>query len=426
MRKSLIAIAILAATPALFAQVAANESLLGLQFNVGNPGARSLGMGGAFVALADDASAAEANPAGLTILQRPEVSVEARSSRVDQTFNATGDFPDLTTDSLQSYSRRAEVSFASVVIPAGKFAIAGYYHQPVNFTTNVALVAGPIFYFVGPNGPVNRQQCIDLGDGCDAFQLLPYATTAAVSMKTMGVASAFKVGGLSLGGAIRYHKFSQNAATVRTNLDFDPIAIAGQTADDHDLTWSAGFKYAMGERISIGGVYKRGAEFDASQSFAFSGADPVHFDARFHTPDAYGIGIAIRPLPVLTLAAEAQKVKYSNLSESIVTAAPGVDPSDLGFEDTTEIHFGGEYFLSTKIPVAIRGGYWREPTHDLRYNGPLVNGNQIGTAIIFPGTEDQNHISGGIGLAWPRFQIDAAYDTSKNNKIGSISFVTRF
>ena len=58
------------------------ESLSGLTFNFGNPGARSLGMGGAFLGLADDASAAEANPSGLTVLRRPEVSVEVRNYQV--------------------------------------------------------------------------------------------------------------------------------------------------------------------------------------------------------------------------------------------------------------------------------------------------------------------------------------------------------
>jgi hypothetical protein len=48
------------------------ETFSGFQFNFNNPGARALGMGGAFVAVADDATAVVANPAGLTILQRPE------------------------------------------------------------------------------------------------------------------------------------------------------------------------------------------------------------------------------------------------------------------------------------------------------------------------------------------------------------------
>ena len=41
--------------------------------NVGS-GARAMGMGGAFVAVADDATAASWNPAGLTALTRPEFS----------------------------------------------------------------------------------------------------------------------------------------------------------------------------------------------------------------------------------------------------------------------------------------------------------------------------------------------------------------
>src|SRR6185503_2966999 len=51
----------------------------GVQFEFPPPGARSLALGGAFVAIADDATAAVANPAGLTALIRPEVSVEGRA-----------------------------------------------------------------------------------------------------------------------------------------------------------------------------------------------------------------------------------------------------------------------------------------------------------------------------------------------------------
>ncbi|MGB5658326.1 MAG: UPF0164 family protein [Thermoanaerobaculia bacterium] len=47
-------------------------------FSLANPGARSPGLGGAFTALADDATAALANPAGLDQLAEPEVSVEGR------------------------------------------------------------------------------------------------------------------------------------------------------------------------------------------------------------------------------------------------------------------------------------------------------------------------------------------------------------
>ena len=77
------------------------ESLSGLQFNFGNPGARSLGMGGAFLGLADDASAAEANPAGLTILRKPEITIEGRNYQEQQVFTTSGTFPDLKRTALQ-------------------------------------------------------------------------------------------------------------------------------------------------------------------------------------------------------------------------------------------------------------------------------------------------------------------------------------
>src|SRR4029079_12793896 len=54
-----------------FAQNTDIQSIQGLQFNFSNPGARALGMGGAFLGLADDASAAEGNPAGVPHLRKP-------------------------------------------------------------------------------------------------------------------------------------------------------------------------------------------------------------------------------------------------------------------------------------------------------------------------------------------------------------------
>jgi long-chain fatty acid transport protein len=63
-----------------------SETFSGFQFNFNNPGARSLGMGGAFVAVADDATAVIANPAGLVILQRPELSGEVKFTRFTNTI----------------------------------------------------------------------------------------------------------------------------------------------------------------------------------------------------------------------------------------------------------------------------------------------------------------------------------------------------
>ena len=145
-------------------------------------------------------------------------------------------------------------------------------------------------------------------------------------------------------------------------------------------------------------------------------------------PDIAGIGVSIRPIPVLTINFDAVNVKYSNLVDDFVSATADVEGLDDPFrvDDVTELRVGAEYLFSTKIPFALRAGYWRDPAHSVVWNGPLNHFNFIAEALLYPEGEDQNHISVGGGLAWQRFQIDLAYDTSKHYKVGSISMVTRF
>jgi len=67
---SLISCALLAASGAAWGQIEVNSSP-----NTVGSGARALGMGRAFIAVADDATAASWNPGGLTQLERPEISL---------------------------------------------------------------------------------------------------------------------------------------------------------------------------------------------------------------------------------------------------------------------------------------------------------------------------------------------------------------
>ena len=65
---SRIALAVFLGLASLLISIAvpAQQAVVPLQLSFSDPGARSAGLGGAFVALADDATAAFANPAGLT------------------------------------------------------------------------------------------------------------------------------------------------------------------------------------------------------------------------------------------------------------------------------------------------------------------------------------------------------------------------
>ena len=462
MRKLSIALAALLALPAA-AQNVDIEALSGLQFNFGNPGARSLGMGGAFLGLADDASAIEANPAGLTILRKPEVSIEGRNYQEQQSFTTSGTFPDIERTAFTYYSDRAQISFASAVFPIkDKFTIGAYFHEPLNnegggivapqrdeFTGDPITTLPNFFLPAGGGSPMTELECENLRRtsnnpfACLEYRLDPYFSVLSVRQRTFGVGAAWQIHPkFSIGVTARHQRFQEAAYTFRFTQNLDPATISVQATakvnddgelelvEETDTTFGAGFKWSPTDKISVGGVYKKGPSFQAPLFFASTSREFGQVaNTTFHIPDIAGLGISVRPLPVLTINVDAVHVTYSNLVDDFVASVADVrdlEENPFQADDVTELRVGAEYVFTTKIPFALRAGYWRDPAHAIEWRGPLDRPDFIAERILYPGAEAQNHFSVGGGFFWPRFQIDFAYDTSDSFKVGSVSMVTRF
>jgi long-subunit fatty acid transport protein len=264
-----------------------------------------------------------------------------------------------------------------------------------------------------------------------------------VRLRTFGVAGAWQVHPkFSIGATARHQRFQEAAFTFRFTPQLDPKQVLVQATaspdgegidlgEEADTTFALGFKWSPSDKFSVGGVYKQGPEFDTTLLYADSGTGFDFINAAqtsFHAPDIAGIGISYRPIPVLTINVDANHVKYSNLVDNFVSVYPAVAVVDEPFkaEDVIEIRAGAEYFFATKIPFALRAGYFRDPKHNVTWNGPLNHPDYVAAAMLYPEGDDQNHFSIGAGIAWPRFQIDAAYQSSDHYKVGSLSFVTRF
>ncbi len=461
MRKFCFFLAVSAAVALpLSAQNTDIESLSGLQFNFGNPGARSLGMGGAFLGLADDASAAEANPSGLTILRKPEVTLEVRNYQEQQLFTTSGTFPDLNRTAFSHYSQRAELTFGSFVYPIKNWTLGVYYHEPLrsegsgqvvpvrNEFTGAIKTNVPNFYLPKNGTPVTKTKCEDIRKqandffACLEYTILPFLSAVSVQERTFGVAGAYKFGNISVGGTVRYQRFNESSFTFRVTPTFDFSSISVQATSDvtdqsskakdkSDVTFAGGIKWAPNDKFSAGAVYKQGAKFTAP-TFAANSDTKFEFvkvaDTTFHIPDIYGIGVSVRPIPVLTINADAVHITYSNLVDNFISVNEDIRAIDKAYKasDVTEVHLGAEYFFATKIPFAVRGGVWRDPAHSITYRGPLNVPDAVAAAILYPKSADQRHVSVGAGVAWPRFQVDAAYDRSPHYRVGSVSFVVRF
>lgn len=413
----------------------AQETVLALEFSFSNPGARSMGFGGAFVALADDATAAFANPAGLVQLARPEVSIEGRywgySTPYTEGGRLSGEPTGIGVDTTaglrieESSQDVTGLSFLSFVYPWKKFSFAIYRHQLAKFEffseTQGFIRSVP----EGPPGAVERFP--DQRSSVD-FELVTHALSAAFR-----VTENFSLGiGIS---HIRSDLFSRsdkyNAVTTffpNPYRDEDLDTISRLSIEGSDWTWSAGFLWSFAEQWRFGGFYRSGPDF---QLAAGSISGPGHpwgpgvslgsGESPISSPAVYGLGFSFRSTSGrLTLAFEWDRVEYARLVDSL---DPAVFPAPPVLDDGDEYHVGGEYaLLGAKPVVALRIGAWLDPDHQLRApagSPPLIH------ALRPPGS-DEMHYAGGIGLAFERFQIDFGIDLSALVDTASISAIYSF
>jgi long-chain fatty acid transport protein len=411
------------------------QPILIAQFSFSNPGARSLGLGGAFVALADDATAAWANPAGLIQITTPEVSVEGRywdyatptitGGRVRG--RPTGVGLD-TVDGLRTETAEydtTDLAFLSFVYPGNRWSVALYRHV----LSNLVAEAG-------------TQGLFSETDDGRTGRFLDQWNRSDTSVVSYGVAGAFRVtDSLSLGAGLVYYDTSID---VQSDLYFwddleDPLGsgtsyrperfVLGQnlSAEDQDLSFSGGFLWRIDSHWSLGGRFRLGPEVPMGGRVRVGsaldlGVPPgtiieVDFEVEVALPDNYSLGIAYRSEDSrLTVGFEWDLVTYSDPLESL-------DLDDQFIDDAHELHLGAEWvFLETRPLVAIRGGIWHDPDHLTQTN---ENADDFTRALLQAG-EDQLHYSLGAGVAFDRFQLDGAIDYADTVKVASLSAIYSF
>jgi long-subunit fatty acid transport protein len=407
-----------------------SETNASIPFNLSAPGARSMGMGGAFLGLADDATAAYTNPAGLTQLVTPEVSAEARHTSYSIPYanggSATIDpFSAAKVNSSDSSSSTSNLSFLSFVLPHDRWSFAFYRDELVHF-----------------DGDFSADGTI-LGD--NQFETFPLSAHSNLKIIDYGVTAAYKAAdNVSLGIGLSYYDFNINTAITRSEFEGNDAGIpAGtpvnqqiQRGSDHDVGVNLGARFVLSEHLSAGLVYRQGGKFDYRASSTVL-VDPVTVVAdlskvKFKVPDEYGAGLSWHPNDNFVLNFDADFIQYSQLTHGIQSLF-GNDPavvSRLSIPNGTEYHLGGEYtFTQMAHPFSVRAGVWHDPRHSIEYKGadPGDDIGALGLATLFGvGKGSQTHFSLGGGFAFAKFQIDAAADFSDLSDMYSISAVYHF
>jgi len=421
------------------------------------PGARSLGLGGAFAGVADDATAAIANPAGLTILTAKEFSLHLRNTDSDVAFLD----PDAFDSSVfyepgrlnKEYSDSStNVSFASFVLPLDRWVLSAYYMNQLSFQSDQT----------GGDDIVYDPNFVDT-----------YYNNNSVdsSIDTYGLSAAFRVtDSFSIGLTVQYNNFDLNSLDswqVNDFLDnefdfFDNLGnasvedYAAAIVDewsvnstindkDSDMTYSLGLMYNLNSNWSFGLVYKDGAEFDVvtmtdetfvldctgsgvasddCNEFLFPSTSTTMstLDTKIKVPDLITFGIGWRPTDTWLVSFDINRIGYSDTTPvRTFTQGFGVDINGGSIQlteeikDATTFHLGTEkvFVLESNNTVSIRAGVFTLEDHD-------------GNATV---DSDDTAFTLGLGTTFGsegQFQMDlgASFSDATNNII--LSGIYRF
>ena len=370
-------------------------------FTVNGAGARAMGLGGAFIAVADDATAVSFNPAGLAQLLQPEVSLVGRglSRRVGyEDIETTGQGRYLAATDTLSTNRRFDPIFASATAPlhlAGRNLALQVSIQRVlalNEDSHRSLDETPLPG--GTTGPSHLSQTLDQSGQIDTY----------------GFAMAYELSQRVLVG-VSYQqwrgRWDLSSGSVRSTSTGDTRVLYqdANTLDGENFnlgliwrwpTWSLG----LVRRTGFHADYTVAARLDTNLLQGGFSTGPINLG--LHWPAGTGVGFAYRPSDRWLLTADVVHTLWSTMRYmSANTRYNGQSFFDFDkggrTPNATDFHLGAEFLHITAAGavVPLRMGYSREPQ-------PVVDGVTGAQRIM-------QRASIGTGLKRGRLTLDGAY-----------------
>jgi hypothetical protein len=382
-------------------------------------GARALGMGGAFIAVADDATAASWNPGGLIQLEKPEISVVGSYfyRREENTF---GTNPEASGTQSVSFS---DLNYLSLAYPFSIFnrnmVIALTYQNLFDFNREAKFTLTEID--VGEIATVSYDSNIDI---CHEGNLSAVGFSYSLSLTHK----------LSFGFTLNFwedwlgnHAWNETTRQLSTGvLDFGGFFQQGfrsQIEEKKEFSFSGlnanlGFLWRITDNLTMGGVLKTPftADLDIkteSKILVQLGDVPVdpelsttYEDADLDMPLSYGIGLSYRFSDAFTVDADVYRTEWDDFllkrASGNISPITGLPEGESDIDPTTQVRLGLEYlFIQPPYVIPLRGGVFYDP------------------APAEGSPDDFYGVSLGSGIVWKRIVFDIAYQFRWGNNVNA-------
>lgn len=340
-------------------------------------GARATGMGGAFISVADDATAASWNPAGLVQLEKPEVSA------VYSYFNRNQEFDSKIHPEVGSEhgTDTHALNYASAAYPFVLF--NRNMIVSLNYQRLYEMKKFTRFNFLESTGDGPISQVAEFSQSGHLYALAP---AFAVQIKPgLAVGATFNIWNDTV-GTNGWNSTQKN--TLHANL-FDGFVVSDEQIIEKKKTTFKGYNANFGlhwgftDKLTLGLVYKTAFDADLvekttgrnSQTLYSGGnlvsSDTTHYSSRqkrtMYMPASYGAGISYRHSDAWTVAADLYRTDWSRFAlkneDGSRTNPLNKRPLSEGrLTDTTQVRLGTEYlFIKEKYVIPVRFGLFYDP-----------------------------------------------------------------
>lgn len=369
-------------------------------------GARALGLGGTFISVADDATAASWNPGGLLELKRPEISIVGSYFSGQKTYNTSildGGIKDLTKDIR--HLNYLSAAFPFVLFKRNMVFSLNYQHL---YEFSQDTFSDWTYYDIDPNlGNIDISTTSHKRQKGALNTLSPAMAIEVIPSFYFGLAANFWLDHALNDSWENNHIIQGKVAGTNINLFgelYEKYKFSG-------FNTTIGFLWLPNQTFSLGGVIK--TPFKAKIEHRYQAVSMVEYPSNpsrtsyasnsfneilnLKMPLSYGLGASIRFSDNYLMALDICQTRWEDYlmeypSGKKISPINNEAKNNADIKNTIQIRLGAEYLkINPTIIIPIRGGIFYDPEPA---GGKMNN---------FYG------ISFGTGIVFKRFAFDIAY-----------------